>query len=161
MTASRSEGQPRIAWLAMAMLVSWAGCALAADAVPNLTGTWKGTGQTVGSGQRTHARPTAKSLHLYRVHHTNPAAARPRVLRHHAKQTRERTVRRGGWAGQVNLLRGPGGLLRGHLASIKQAGISLSGGRTEVAGCGLRRVKAGEIGRTSHIPVAGLLCVCG
>jgi hypothetical protein len=60
MTDSRSGGRPRIAWLVMAVLVSWAGCALAADAVPNLTGAWKGTGQTVGSGQRTHAKPTTK-----------------------------------------------------------------------------------------------------
>lgn len=44
----------------MAGLVSWAGCSLAADAAPNLIGTWKGTIQSVGSGQRTHANPTTK-----------------------------------------------------------------------------------------------------
>ena len=60
MTASRSEGQPRIAWLAMAVLVSWAGCALAADAVPDLTGTWQGTAQAVAFGRLTHANPTTK-----------------------------------------------------------------------------------------------------
>lgn len=59
-----SAGSPRIAWLAMAVLVLWAGCSLAGDAVPNLTGAWKGTGQTVGSGQRTHARSTAKSTFI-------------------------------------------------------------------------------------------------
>ena len=60
MTASRSEGQPRIAWLAMAMLVSWAGCALAADAVPDLTGTWQGTTQSIISGQSSHFKPITK-----------------------------------------------------------------------------------------------------
>src|SRR5215212_7264948 len=60
MTASRSEGQPRIAWLAMAVLVSWAGCALAADAVPDLTGTWQGTAQAVAFGRLTHTKPTTK-----------------------------------------------------------------------------------------------------
>jgi hypothetical protein len=55
-----SGGRPRIAWLAMAVLVSWAGSSLAADGAPNLTGTWKGTIQSVGSGQRTHAKPTTK-----------------------------------------------------------------------------------------------------
>jgi hypothetical protein len=59
-TDSRSGGRPRIAWLVMAVLVSWAGCALAADAVPDLTGTWQGTIQSVGSGQRTHAKPITK-----------------------------------------------------------------------------------------------------
>jgi hypothetical protein len=53
-------GSARIAWLAMAVLVSWAGCALATAAVPDLTGTWQGTIQSVGSGQRTHAKPTTK-----------------------------------------------------------------------------------------------------
>ena len=33
---------------------------MAADPIPDLTGTWKGTIQSVGSGQRTHAKPTAK-----------------------------------------------------------------------------------------------------
>ena len=60
MTDSRSGGRPRIAWLAMAVLVSWAGCALAADAVPDLTGTWQGTAQAVAFGRLTHAKPTTK-----------------------------------------------------------------------------------------------------
>ena len=59
-TDSRSGGQPRIAWLVMAVLVSWAGCALAADAVPDLTGTWQGTTQAVAFGRLTHAKPTTK-----------------------------------------------------------------------------------------------------
>jgi hypothetical protein len=54
-------GSARIAWLAMAVLVSWAGCSLAADPIPNLTGTWKGSLQSVGSGQRTHAKPIAQA----------------------------------------------------------------------------------------------------
>ncbi len=51
-----------MAWLAMAVLVSWAGCSLAADAVPDLTGTWKGTTQSVGVGQRplTPVNPATK-----------------------------------------------------------------------------------------------------
>src|SRR5215212_2041205 len=55
-----SGGSARIAWLVMTVLVSWASCALAAAAVPDLTGTWQGTIQSVGSGQRTHAKPTIK-----------------------------------------------------------------------------------------------------
>lgn len=55
------EGKARIALLAMAVLVSWASGSLAADAVPDLTGTWRGTIQSVGSGKRTHAEPTDKA----------------------------------------------------------------------------------------------------
>ena len=42
-------GKPRIAWLVITVLISWAGCSLAADVVPNLTGTWKGTAQSIAS----------------------------------------------------------------------------------------------------------------
>jgi hypothetical protein len=44
----------------MAVLVSWAGCALAADAVPDLTGTWQGTTQSIISGQSSHFKPITK-----------------------------------------------------------------------------------------------------
>jgi hypothetical protein len=55
-----TERKSRIALLAMAVLVLWAGASLAADAVPDLTGTWQGTIQSVGSGMRTHGEPTDK-----------------------------------------------------------------------------------------------------
>jgi hypothetical protein len=55
------KGKACIALLAFAVLVSWAWSSLAADAVPDLTGTWQGTIQSVGSGKRTHAGPTDKA----------------------------------------------------------------------------------------------------
>lgn len=55
-----SGGKPQIAWLVMAVLISWAGCSVAADPIPDLTGTWKGSAQTVVVGQLIHAKPTTK-----------------------------------------------------------------------------------------------------
>jgi hypothetical protein len=46
--------------LVMAVLLSWAGCALAGDAVPDLTETWKGTTQSIISGPSRHFKPITK-----------------------------------------------------------------------------------------------------
>jgi hypothetical protein len=54
-----AERMACIALLAIAALVSWAAVSLAAAAVPDLTGTWRGTIESVGAGARTHGEPTS------------------------------------------------------------------------------------------------------